>query len=773
MGLYGSKKYPQEVADAIKKYIDGTADAVGRVSLGDNKSIPPSLIKLESLANDEVPNTIRFLKEYSDLAQLGKKYTDRQVDILFEILRSSEKYLEDTGLSNTALKLLRDAMKSGDRIDKVIAIDSFAQIAHEHGSWLPLILDRNTLSGYSQAINLENRVIKVLEEISIGKFEPVKGTEYMAFDKIRQDAWDEAQRWYYKEYPDYTNANAIDDIMKQIYPYWIYESQRWPWLLRATLRHPVVGTTLARYMQNTDNGKMHIPGTNIDINPFSGTVFGGAIRLSNAAEYSDYYNEAGIMTKPFQFNELLQRYGFYPGQPWSGLISLLGGGSPQTGEEVPSLLNTPLNLMIAIAPDNKFISMLTEKLLPSKFRDYTTSMAVTHLGGDGTTILAKIHNSEKLTEEETELWNSGKRQAALYNSLAEMTSIFRLNYDEKVKAAEQSAQIIFQMTGITPVQQEELKRQGKNVWDVVGGIDPNQQRILQELDLYKWVGATNALLPAAQQAEYDRLELDWNDITLKIEGDKSLKQTILRDFLSAAIGPSDYLSSLKEVYKNQQEYIKNKELENPNLTLEGRAEMYKKYGKVTPVMSPFRELLNLYYSVELTERYDEETGEKITDWEAFYATRKAIEDSIPDELKGEWNSYMERNQTSLDKLYATTSEKYFRKYYSVWDEALKQFNEVEQRLINEYLHLQRTGQNIDRQREIEAITTTGTSEGEVTQNFLISTFRRSVSDNRKALRYANPILDAWLNYWGKASSFLTPQAESTYRRLLIDTGRVQ
>jgi hypothetical protein len=249
--------------------------------------------------------------------------------------------------------------------------------------------------------------------------------------------------------------------------------------------------------------------------------------------------------------------------------------------------------------------------------------------------------------------------------------------------------------------------------------------------------------------------------------------TIAKDFLSGAIGPSDYLSSLKQVVANQIEYIKNKELENPNLTLDGRAEMYKRFGKVTPVMSPFRELLNLYYSVELTEGYDPETGEKITDWDTFYATRKAIEDSVPDELKGEWDRYMERNKTSLDKLYATASDKYFRKYYSLGDESLKQFTVEEQALINEYLYLQRTDSGLDRRREIEAITTTGAADGKVTDNYLISTFRRNVSDNKKALRYANPTLDAWLNYWGESSSFLTPQAEAIYRRLLVDTGRVK
>jgi hypothetical protein len=449
MGLYGSKKYPQEVADAIKKYIDGTADEVQKLALTKEAEL-----KELSWADTKLSALEMFGARPGDIVPSE----DARFLFLFD----------RAGITGEAIKSLGKPVSNAEA--------------------------RVNIRSYRERLRLYKE-----------KVQDYSGSE---LDTIRQDSWDEAQRWYYKEYPDYTNANAIDDIMKQIYPYWIYESQRYPYMLRAIARHPVVGTTLARYMQNTDNGKMHIPGTNIDVNPFSGTVFGGIIRLSNAAEYSDYYNEAGIMTKPFQFNEFVQRYGFYPGQPWSGFISLFGGGNPQLGEEVPSLLSTPMNLMIAIAPNNRFVNMLTEKLLPSRFRDYTTSMAVTHLGGDGTTILAKIHNNEKLTEEEQDIWDSGKRQAALYNSLAEMTSIFRLNYDEKVKAAETSAQIIFQMTGITPVQQEELKRQGKNVWDVVGGIDPNQQKILQELDLYKWVGTTNALLPAAQQAEYDRLELD-------------------------------------------------------------------------------------------------------------------------------------------------------------------------------------------------------------------------------------------------------------------------
>jgi len=109
-------------------------------------------------------------------------------------------------------------------------------------------------------------------------------------------------------------------------------------------------------------------------------------------------------------------------------------------------------------------------------------------------------------------------------------------------------------------------------------------------------------------------------------------------------------------------------------------------------------------------------------------------------------------------------QKYFRKYYDIWDAVANTYSPEEVKLIKEYTSLEGRGVNQSRQNEILAMQSAKGGQ-------LISRFRSEVGEARQAFRYANPLLDAWLNYWGRVSSFQTPEAEQAYQQLFAETGR--
>ncbi len=133
--------------------------------------------------------------------------------------------------------------------------------------------------------------------------------------------------------------------------------------------------------------------------------------------------------------------------------------------------------------------------------------------------------------------------------------------------------------------------------------------------------------------------------------------------------------------------------------------------------------------------------------------------------KGEFNTHITKNETRLESIRRQVYQSYFSKYWWIYDQVLKGYNEQEQKLINEYLSLESRGINLSRQAEIKDTTS------EKTGGMIISGFRSDVSEARQALRYVNPTLDAWLFYWGRTSSFQTPQAEEIYHRIARETGR--
>jgi hypothetical protein len=444
---------------------------------------------------------------------------------------------------------------------------------------------------------------------------------------------------------------------------------------------------------------------------------------------------------------------------------LTGGKSPQLGEVMPSILEAPLDALVAAFPKSDTVKWLTDTVFSDRFRDYMTMLEATANGADGLSIWSKIKENKPLTVEEQEVWASARRSAALYGILFSQMGNGSLNPDEKKKASDASALIIQDMTGYTPSQQNWLRSHGYRIWDMVGGISPTESAILQQLDLYKWQGLNTPLLPSAQQDIQNKCNLDWDDINSYITSTRSNKSDLEDNFLGGKLSPSDYSSRLSELLSKQRNFISDKEQDNPVLTLQGKRDFQVKNNIAVPVTNPMRKLMNLYFSIELKDKYDEETGELVTDWEGFYATRQAITDSIPDSLISEWESFLSKNQSPLEAIHQQVTNQYFRKYYAVWDETLKQFSTEEQSIINEYLYLQKTGQQLDRQAEIKAMQL---SDGKL----LISSFQSAVGANKAALRQDNPYLDAWLYYWGKVSSFKKSSTKEIYLQLCKDTGRM-
>lgn len=594
-----------------------------------------------------------------------------------------------------------------------------------------------------------------------GKLKP----EYAGYNDLRQQAMDEAHKWYYKEFTDYSNANAFDAVMKSIYPFWTYESQRWFWLPRSFVRHPGTFTSFERWQNNTDYGYLHIPGTSADIGIGRGTIYGTLQTRLTRRDYPEYYDSLGAAGDVIEFNDFLSRYGFYPGAHIGIPLSMFGGREMQFGEAMPAIVKTPLDALIAIYPENESVKWITEHVFADRFRNYMTILTVNKLGGDGTLIFSKEKEGIPLTEEEQQIWDDARRQMGYYATAFEQFALFRFRTDEQYKMYQEASKVVEEMTGYTIDQQDWLRKHGYRIWDLVGGMSPTEQAILQEMDYYRWVGNVRPLLPGRQQEILNKIELGWDAVARYGETVQEDKLRLQRDFLTGTRGPDDYNKQLLDLYDKQGEFIDNKIKEYPLMDLNNRAEYYKEFNVPQPTLHPFRELLNLYFSIELKEVTDPETGEKVRDWDNFWAQRQAVEDAIPDDYKHEWEDFIAKNSTRMEGVRREVYHNYFRTYNKVWEKILSTYSDEEQALVEEYLHLERTGQQLDRQAEIKA------TKSEKTGDMLISSFRSEVSGAKKALRYHNPSLDAWLFYWGRTSTFASPTGEEVYHQLAKETGR--
>jgi len=618
--------------------------------------------------------------------------------------------------------------------------------------------------GESELI-IPSSILKARIEHPIG--DTITATRYQDYNQLRQQAMDEAHKWYYKEFTDYSNANVFDAIIKSIYPFWTYESQRWFWLPRSFVRHPGTFTAFERWQDNTDYGYIHVPGTDIDINPFRGTIYGTLSTRLTKRDFPEYYDSLGAAQGLVEFSDFLSRYGFYPGAHIGLVMSMFMGSESQLGEVLPAMVNTPLNLLVGMFPDNESVKWISDHVFSNRFRDYLTNVIVNRMGGDGSLIFAKMAEGKELTPEEQQIWTDARQETAYYSSMFEQFSLFRFRTDEQYEMYEKAGQVIQDLYGYTPKQQDWLRKHGYRIWDMVGSPSPREQEILEEVDYYRWSGQVRPLLPSQQQKILNEIEIAWDQVETYSEQVQRSKLQLQRDFLSGARGPRDYNSELLSLYNNQRQFIDNKIEEVPLMDLHNRAEYNKKYDIAIPVMHPMKELLNLYFDIELKETTDPETGEIIMDWDNFWAQRMAIEQSIPEEFRAEWDEFISKNSTRIEEVRRTVYSEYFRTYNLVWNEIASTYNKQEQSLINEYLYLERTGQKLDRQEEIK------NTVSEKTGDQLISSFRSEVSDARRALRFKNPYLDAWLFFWGRTTSFVNELvARPLYEQIARQTGRV-
>ncbi len=798
LDLQLAHEYPEDLVAEMGKYVDDIADKLDKAAyetpkvdyLGGAKEIKP---QLESVL-DDLPGSVRSsvrqiragkIAKVSDMPVGGQASSRGElqlnVDMPLETFQStleSTVYHEafhlhnldrvaagDTDFIRSFLRLF-DLKDKADDILKLTGEDRIIAFLNRYRAKLEKVSEMFTdrMLGKSIPKKYGNWIDEV---IRVGDTRVLK-PEFANYQSTRQAAMDESLKWYYKEFTDYTNANAFDAFMKSIFPYWTYESQRLFYVPRMFVRHPGIFMAYERYQDNTEHGYIHIPGTSMDINPFRGTVLGTLTTRLSRQDYPEYYDSIGAAGGFIEATDFISRYGFYPNVMFSIPLALGGGLEAQMGETLPSIHRSILNAMVAIDPNNQLVQTLTRTIFNDRFRDYSALIEANKMGADGVLLWTKVASGVELTEDEQATWTEAQRRAATYGVMFEQFGIFRLRTDEQYEIYEASSKLIEEWTGITPDQQEAIRRQGKNIWDIVGGLSRTQVAVLQSLDYFKWVSAKNPLLPSRKQLILNKQTLFWDDIENHNEALTARKLQAEQEFRTGVTGPDAYIAILNDIYDDQRDYMANLKESNMYkgvpITIEERNQYYLDTNEPLPVRHPFDELLDLYFSVELKEVIDPNTGEKYRDWDKFWSERNAIELAIPERYKQEFEDYISRNVTPYERVRKQVNETYFRPYNNAWDAVLKTRSEQEQSLINEYLSLERTEQNRPRQAEIQNMIG---SDGKK----LISSFRSDVTSVHQALRYANPRLDAWLNFWGRVHTFLTPEAEALYNQIQKDMGR--
>jgi len=597
----------------------------------------------------------------------------------------------------------------------------------------------------------------------------------------RQDAMAETNIRYNQDFPDFDNQNAWNTAIKPIYPFWGYEAHRWAYYLpREALRHPGTISMWGKYQDYTEQGYIHIPGTDLAGNIIRGTIAMGGMRRLFMRDYPEFYDNFGGVA---EVNDWFQRFGFYPGAGVGTLFSIFGAktGSSQLGEVVPAWGNVVINSLAATFPESELVKILQDRIFPNRWRDYLISVEIGKLGFNGIELLIKQAAGTKLEPDEQRIWDEGRQGVANYALWSEQFAMTRMDPEERRKFHREVALVLNEITGISIEDLEDMRRNGLRVEDIAGGsISPESyQQVATLSGWHRWSGAGMVLGPSEIGEQRSITREFWDEIRSYSERESDILLTVEQE-LSIADNQGrpmrtidQWMDARAEKSKRVNERIrdlksKDRYREVP-ITLEERKN-FAEVNKLLPVIdNSMLELQELWFAVELdTQWRNPDTGRREANWDKFFDEKHAIELGITDvdpAVLPRFRDFIRRNSSPLTIKHSDASRELFRPYRQLLSIIQSQFSPEEQKLIEEF----RTTDDQDKEDQLqEEVTTLEGFEG----SKLISTYQRLLTTARTNMREADPELDAWLVFFNKNMELQSEEGLRRWRAIRQEQGIV-
>ena len=634
------------------------------------------------------------------------------------------------------------------------------------------------------------RFVKVPKAIAPPRVDVTVGPT-AKWNALREEAAKGATNEYHQTFTEYGDTSMFGNFMKKIYPFWTYESQRLPWIAQAYMRRPTLGLNMNRYMDYTDGGYVRLPFTDLEVNPFRGTVFMGGLRRLWVKDFPEYYDSFPFASGAMDY---FSRYGFYPNTGIGIVLATFGtkvNGQPEYGEVLAPWVRTALNLGASVpSKPGRAVQWFRDRMFPDRFRSYLISQKAILAGEKGMDIFAKIELDIPLTAAEKQAWSEAERYISWNGLLMEQTGMIRFRPEERDEAYRMAEEVMAEILNIDVKLIQKIRRYypvtGKSVFDLFNMTPAEMAKVYEMEEYMKWnSGLTTPLLPSEWRAqdtkrilyfsELDKIDQQANitgfvgfakayDFTTgeAVDPDVPISHEWLDQMLrSGKIDGNTFNSLSGELYamtSAQKTAVSNQEVyKDVPKTLEERRIRREERGKGSSSYHPAQELIWLYH--EVTPKFDAATASY--DWDTFFMQQSAILGAVPDHQKVEFEANLMKDWTPSRKRRWQDYKDYMQPYYSVRLIALQQFNPEQVNLIETY---KRQPGSIEGRRIRE-------EEMFDVDTKLVAHYEALVSQGHENIRKFDPTTDGVLRYWGVVTSSLTPEGETEYLRILREYQR--
>jgi hypothetical protein len=567
-------------------------------------------------------------------------------------------------------------------------------------------------------------------------------------DSVRE-AGQRARGIFDNTFVDYDGRNKFDWLMQHMFPFWMYESRRWPFLAQTVLKRPALGSTYAAYMDQTNQGYIPLGEVPFDINPLRGTVVGAISRLSEQDRPLKYTQ--GLQGALDSIDATLGKFGLYMGPAFSILSNIVRGAG---GASAPPTLNMILNIAHAspIPIVSGIAGGIEQNVLPSPFRDYYTRMIIASQGQEPDKIYSSALDGD---ETANNILDAAGKQADLVNIVLQQTGVLRFRTEEYQHYQDARQQSIYEMTGITPQQQQDMQANGQTL-NQVAVLSPEQQSKLNAVPGTKEFNQISQPLlnPAAQKLRlaqrdfYDTLDKERLAVTAEqTQDDRRLQNGIIsgtewrKRYQERATKMTDLFDDLR----------KAPPYDKIPISQEDQAKARSRFNLPPYVDSPQAIALNEYYAVK--PQVDAVTGD--ADWTKFFDDRQKVLAKYPF-LQQE----LDRRTSEKDTVQVQQFKKdmdVLRPYFGIKDAIIARMPQLGQAASDAQMAM-----NLDPiQGRIYA-----------QNNPQVKMLNQLVSQAQKWARLHDPAMDAALVRWYGASPIVYQELQSHKPHTGLPTGGI-
>ena len=490
---------------------------------------------------------------------------------------------------------------------------------------------------------------------------------------VREGAIGRSLESYNREFTNYDDTMAIDDVMSAFAPFWRYQSRAWPSLIKFGVHRPGFAEMFrpeGYYWELTDDGYVPMDIFDLQVSPIRGLIL-GRTRRAYANEYPPEHS--GALGEIEKVQNRAERFGFFLG-PWQGWLAKSGattvsGRSPTAdlGEDLPPVLETLVNGIVygstktdqTIASTfdaiggpgtyedlrfydpNIFVDMVNT-VFPNRFKDYYVN----------TYLVSKFQKTRREISADPELaWmlREAEQGVAWRQMISAQGSLTRFRPDgfEEMKKTldEKSSEI----SGLSVEEIQEYRKDGKRIQDVVelSRVDLAELRTLRQFEL---LGSVYEPLDTTEKARVQNLARGYYENTDRVRDAAREEQSQDDAMLSAGLmlgsrWRKEYSNRWTRVNGFTQMLKDSPHYRGAPLTAEARQAFNERFSIETPLRSPVDSILDQYYSIEPLK--DPRTQE--TDWTTFFRQREETLDLLPDEERAEVVDYIRGKETPVMK----------------------------------------------------------------------------------------------------------------------------